>query len=207
MSSSKSTLNLSIPSSNVSIPFQEVLLVDSPLYDALLRVLREAPSHVRKRLSVAIELADIMETARAALKTIRTTLDDPLVVDSWKPMKYDQGKLMKPGSDLNDPDCYFSKYATPKARVLFRITSKEIYQRVRRLEFPDRLKLGFMYDSEESFDPEDYHEEISAWIGRFAKRLEVTKTEGASAETESRKEGSRKRKPGLQHAVSGDVRH
>jgi hypothetical protein len=200
----KNTLNLSIPSSDVSIPVQEALLEDSTLYDALLRALRDATSHSRTRLSAAIELADIMETARAALKTIRATLDDPLRLDPWSPNKYDSNKLMDPSSDLTDPDCYFSKYATPKARVLFRITSnisKEIYYRAKRLDDPDRLKLCSMYDSEHSFDSGDYHEDISGWIGRFAKRLEVTKTDGPLAQNEPRKAGSRKRKQGLQHAV------
>jgi hypothetical protein len=196
----KSTLNLSIPSSGVSIPVQEALLEDSTLYDALLGALRDATSHTRTRLSAAIELADIMETARAALKTIRETLDDPLRVDPWSPNKYDSNKLKDPGSDLTDPDYYFSKHGTPKARVLFRITlniSKEIYYRAKRLDDPDRLKLCSLYDSEDSFDSKDYHEEISGWIGRFAKRLEATKTDGPSTQNEPRKAGSRKRKQGL----------
>ena len=207
----KSTLNLSIPSSDVSILVQEALFKDSTHYDALLHALRDATSRTRTLLSAAIELADIVETARAALKTIRATLDDPLRVDPWSPSKYDSNKLMDPGSDLTDPDCYFSKHATPKARVLFRITSnisKEIYYRAKRLDDPDRLKLCSLYDSEDSFDPEDYHEEISGWIGRFAKRLEATKTDGPSAQNQPRKAGSRKRKQGLAECyLLGNVRH
>ncbi|CAM6003044.1 unnamed protein product [Sphagnum balticum] len=57
--------------------------------------------------------------------------------------------------------------------------------------------LCSMYDSVDSFDSEDYHEEISGWIRLFAKRLEVMQTEGASAQKEPRKAVSRKR----QHAV------
>lgn len=68
---------------------------------------------------------------------------------------------MNPGSDLADPDCYFSKNATPKARVLFRVTSKDTYYRVKRLADPDRLILCSMYDSADFFDSEDHHEEIS----------------------------------------------
>lgn len=74
----KSTLDLSIPSANVSISFQKAVAVDSPLHDALLSALRDAPSYARSRLSVAIEMVDIMENARAVLKDIRATLDDPL---------------------------------------------------------------------------------------------------------------------------------
>lgn len=108
----KSTLNLSIPSSDISIPIQEVLLEDSTPYDTLLHALRDATSHTRTRLSAAIELADIMETARTALKTIRATLDDPLRVTSWSPNKYDSKKLINPGSDLTDPDYYFAEHAS-----------------------------------------------------------------------------------------------
>jgi len=188
-----STLNLSIPSSGISVLVQEALFEDPTPYNALLRALRDATSHTRKCLSTAIELADIMETSRAALKNIRSTLDDPRV-DAWSPNKYDSNKLMNPGSDPTDPDCYFSKHATPKARVRFRITSKEIYYRVKRLDDPDRLKLCSMYDSEDYFDSEDNHEEISEWIGRFTKWLEVKKTDGPSAHNEPRKAGSGKRK-------------
>jgi hypothetical protein len=193
-------LNLSIPSSDISIPVQDALLEHSTHYDGLLDALRNVPSHMRKRLWAAMELADIMETARAALKPIRATLDDPLRLDSWSPNKYDTNKLMDPGSDLTDPDCYFSKHATLKARVLFRITSGssipgtsntsntlKIYARVKRLDDQDRLKLCSLYDSQDSFDSEDYHEQISGWIGRFAKMLEATKSDA----------GSRKRKRGL----------
>jgi hypothetical protein len=214
-------LNLSIPSSDVSIPVQDALLEHSTRYDDLLDALCNVPSHARTRLSAAIELADIMETARAALKTIRATLDDPLRVDPWSPNKYDTNKLKDPGSDLTDPDGYFCKHATPKARVLFRITSGfsntgiwntsntsnasntsntsdnlstlKIHARVKRLDDQDRLKLCSLYDSEDSFDPEDYHKEISQWVARFAKWLE-TKTEG---QNEPRKADSRKRKQGL----------
>lgn len=195
-----STLSISIPSANVSIPVQEALLEDSTDYDALLRALRDATSQTRQRLSAAIELADIIEIARVALKTIRETLDDPLRVDPWSPNKYDKNKLMDPGSDPTDPDCYFSKHATTKARVLFRITlniRKDIYYRAKRLGDLDRLKLCSLYDSEDSFDPEDYHEEISRWIGRFARSLETTKSDGPSAQNEPRKVGSHKRKRGL----------
>jgi hypothetical protein len=160
----KSTLNLSISSSGVSIPVQEALLEDSTLYDALLSALRDITSYTRTRLSAAIKLADIIETARAALKTIRATLDDPLRVDLWSPNKYDSNKLKDPSLDLTDPDCYFSKHVTLKARVLFHITlniSKEIYYRAKRLNDPDCLKLCSLYDSKDSFNSKDYHKEIS----------------------------------------------
>jgi hypothetical protein len=200
----KSTLNLSIPSSNVSIPVQEALLKDSPFYDNLLCALRDATSDTRKRLSTATELADIVETSRAALETLQVTLNDPERVDPWSPSKYDSNKLIKLDLDLIDPDFYFSKHATPKARVLFRITasiSKEIYFRVRRLDDQDRLKLCTMYDSKDYFDPENYHKEISEWIERFAKSLEVTKTAGPSTQKEPRKAIPKKRKQGLQHPI------
>ncbi len=193
----KSTLNLSILSTDVAIPIEEAL-EHSTRYDDLLRTLRDATPHTRKRLSVAIELADIMETARTVLKNMRATLDEPLRVDPWSPNKYDSNKLMDPGSDLTDPDCFFSKHATPRARVLFRITAKETYYRAKRLNDPDRLKLCSLFDAEDSFDPEDYHTEIIAWIGRFVKMLEVKKTDGPFGQN---RPGSRKRKQGLQHAV------
>jgi hypothetical protein len=77
----KSTLNLSIPSSDISIPVNKALLEDSILYDTLLRAFRDTTSHTRTRLSAAIELADIMETARVVLKIIQAILDDPLRLD------------------------------------------------------------------------------------------------------------------------------
>jgi len=196
----KSTLDLFIPFTDVAIPIQEAL-EDSTRYDHLLRTLRDATPHTRKRLSVAIELADIMETARTVLNNIRATLDEPSRVDPWSPNKYDSNKLMDPGSDLTDPDCFFSKHATPRARVLFRITAKEIYYRAKRLNDLDRLKLCSLFDAEDSFDPENYHTEIIAWIGRFVKMLEVGKTDGPFGQIGPRNAGSRKRKQGLQHAV------
>ena len=111
---------------------------------------------------------------------------------------------MNPGSNITDPDCYFSKHASPKARVLFRITSnisKEIYYKAKRLQDPDRLELCTLFDSKDSFDPDDYHEETGGWVARFAKMLETTKTGGPLAQNELPEAGLRKRKKGLQHAV------
>ena len=88
-------------------------------------------------------------------------LDNSLRVDPWSLNKYNASKLINPGLDLTNLDCYFSKNATPKARVLFCITSKDAYYRVKRLAGLDRLKLCKMFDSKDSFDPKDYYKDIS----------------------------------------------
>jgi hypothetical protein len=189
-------LDVSISSSNVSTSFQNALEVDSPLYDALLHALRDAPSHARTGLAVAIKLVDIMELVRANLKSIRVALDDPMRVEPFSPIAYDIKKLMKPGSNQDDPDYYFAKHATAKARVLFRITAKnDVHRRVKLLEPAYRLKLCSLYDSE---DFEDYHVEIRAWVERFEKWSAATKTQGTPAQIEPLKN---KRKQGLQRAV------
>lgn len=96
----KDTLYLFISSSNVTIPLEEALLEDSTL-DTLHRLLAHATFlHSLKRLSKAIELADIMQIARAALENIRATIDQSRQIDFWSPSKYDSGKLANPGSDL-----------------------------------------------------------------------------------------------------------
>jgi hypothetical protein len=188
----KSTLDLSIPSSGIQIPFQYIALdsLDSSHYDALLRALRDAPEESRTHLSVAIELVDIIHIAGAILDAIGKKCDVPTTVDSWRPIRYDLGKLENPGSDPTEPDDWFSQHATTKARVTFRVTAKDIYHRVKHLGHADRLKLAEMYDSL------PLHEQMSAWIGRFEKMVEVMKTEGPPRK-ESRRTGSRKRQRGL----------
>ena len=53
---------------------------------------------------MAIELVDIIYIAGTVLDAIRKKCDDLIIVDSWRPIRYDLGKLENPGSDLTKPD-------------------------------------------------------------------------------------------------------
>jgi hypothetical protein len=135
-------------------------------YDNLLRAIRDAPTKERECISRAIQLVEIEESARATLNAIGEKLDDPLNFTSWNPDPYHQKRLREPGQDLHEPDAFFSRHAKTRARVILRLSSKEILTRVRRLSHPLRLKLIDIFESQH------LHPQIDAWIERYDRSLQ-----------------------------------
>jgi hypothetical protein len=161
-------LALSIHGRSEPIPLPKGDPLDGSHYDDLLRAIREAPAGERECISGAIELVEIEESARATLDAIRKELDHPQNYKSWNPDSYHQRRLREPGKDLHEPDAFFSGHAKTRARLILRLSSKEILHRVRRLSHPLRLKLI------DTFQSEDLHPQIAAWIDRYDRSLQFT---------------------------------
>ena len=153
------TLTLSIPSERYPVPVHDTLDPEGPHYDSLLTAVRGMSQKDRTGISLALQLVDIEETARAKLNEIRDKLDTS--IKSWDLDPYHQGRLRAPGDDLHNPDCFFSRHALTKPRVILRLTAKEVLVQVKRLPTGHRKKLIGI------FDTLPLHHQINDWIERW----------------------------------------
>ena len=104
-----------------------------PYFDDLLQAIRDAPTKQWAYITGAFELVEIQESVRTVLKAIKSNLDDLKNYKGWNPSVYDKRVLCEPGTDLYQPDAFFSYYTNTTARLILRLASKEILFRIRCL--------------------------------------------------------------------------
>jgi hypothetical protein len=174
------TLTLSISGERDPVPVRAALDPESSHFETLLTAVRGMSGKERTGISLALELVEIEETAKEILNKIRDKLDTS--VKSWDLEPYHQGRLRVPGEDLHTPDCFFSRHASTKPRVILRLTSKEILVRVKRLPTEYRKKVISI------FDTLPLHRQINDWIERWDR------VAGEALRQEAHQEGDRRKR-------------
>ncbi|KAG4425786.1 hypothetical protein IFR04_000993 [Cadophora malorum] len=172
----ESTLTLSISGRREPVPVRDALdPSEGSHYDDLLTALRGMTIAERENSSKALLLIEIEDLARNELKEIGKAIDRS--VKSWNLDPYHHKVLLDPGhtaNTTNTPDSFFRRHARTKPRVILRLTSKVVLQKVRSLLSSPPLLLKVVA----IFDTLDLHSQINGFIERWDKNIEQASRQG-----------------------------
>jgi hypothetical protein len=130
------------------------------------------------------------------MKRIGEEIDND--VSSWNLLFYHRKVLETPSHTPtpDTPDAFFSRHAPTKPRVILRLTGKVILHKVRLLLSAAQLLKHLI----STFNKEEVHSQIEAYIKRWDKQLEAAKREGGEKNTQlevvKQEEGQKKRRRG-----------
>lgn len=181
----ESTLTLSIPGRRDPVPVRDALdPSEGSHYDDLLTALRGMTVAERENSSKALLLIEIEDLAQNELKEIGKAIDRS--VKSWNLDPYHHKVLLDPGhtaNTTNTPDWFFRHHARTKPRVILRLTSKLVLQKVRSLLSSPQLVIKLIA----IFDTLVLHSQINGLIERWDKNIEQAPRQGTPQEGGGRK--------------------
>ncbi|KAG4430454.1 hypothetical protein IFR05_014062 [Cadophora sp. M221] len=180
----ESTLILSIPGRRDPVPVRDALdPSEGSHYDDLLTALRGMTVAERENSSKALLLIEIEDLARNELKEIGKAIDRS--VKSWNLDPYHHKVLLDPGhtaNTTNTPDWFFRHHARTKPRVILRLTSKVVLQKIRSLLSSPPLVIKLVA----IFETLDLHSQINGFIERW-DNIEQASRQGTPQEGGRRK--------------------